>query len=229
MRVPLFLASLSVVLAGGGTDAPASRSSLGLWWHAPILSGGGYSSEANALLVGLSGLSDAPAVRATQHGDAVDVDFYRGLPPLSHRPRRDDAFAPPRPLRRRRGVPLRARRVASAVVPHRAVPPPNARVVVVGRTMFETDRLDPEHVRRVNAMREVWVPTRWSAAVFEASGVERDKIRVVPEAVDARRFDPNVALRRARLDAFERGARTLGPPPPETTTVDWRRERWSGW
>ena len=49
-------------------------------WHVFILSGGGYSSEANALLVGLSSLSDAPAVRATQHGDAVDVDFYRGLP-----------------------------------------------------------------------------------------------------------------------------------------------------
>ena len=218
MRVPLFLASLSVVLAGGGTDAPASRSSLGLWWHAPILSGGGYSSEANALLVGLSGLSDAPAVRATQHGDAVDVDFYRGLPP--HYRTALDAM-----MRSRLPAPSDAVVVCHSEpgawhpqLFHTArCPPPNARVVV-GRTMFETDRLDPEHVRRVNAMREVWVPTRWSAAVFEASGVERDKIRVVPEAVDARRFDPNVALRRAPFDVFERGARTLGPPPPETTT-----------
>lgn len=29
----------------------------------------------------------------------------------------------------------------------------------VGRTMFETDRLTPEHARRCNAMDEVWVPT----------------------------------------------------------------------
>ena len=215
MRLPLFLASLSVVLAGGGTDPPASRPSLGLWWHAPILSGGGYSSEANALLFGLSGLSDAPAVRATQHGDAVDIDFYRGLPP--HYRTALDAM-----MRSRLPAPSDA-----VVVCHSEpgawhpqmfhttrCPPPDARVVV-GRTMFETDRLDPEHVRRVNAMREVWVPTRWSAAVFAASGVEPSKIRVVPEAVDARLFDPEaVARRRAPFDVFERGAQTLGPPPP---------------
>jgi len=52
---------------------------------------------------------------------------------------------------------------------------------VVGRTMFETDRLDSEHVRRCNAMDEVWVPTAWSARVFAESGVAPGKIRVVPE------------------------------------------------
>ena len=215
MRLPLFLASLSVVLAGGGTDPPASRPSLGLWWHAPILSGGGYSSEANALLFGLSSLSDAPAVRATQHGDAVDIDFYRGLPP-HYRAALDAMISSRLPAPSDAVVVCHSEPGAwhPQMFHTTRCPPPDARVVV-GRTMFETDRLDPEHVRRVNAMREVWVPTRWSAAVFAASGVEPTKIRVVPEAVDARLFDPEaVARRREPFDVFERGAQTLGPPPP---------------
>jgi len=63
-------------------------------------------------------------------------------------------------------------------------------VRVIGRTMFETDRLDKGHVERCNKMHEVWVPTQWSADVFEKSGVLREKIRVVPEAVDVDVFDP---------------------------------------
>ena len=33
--------------------------------------------------------------------------------------------------------------------------------------------------------------TEWSRAVFAASGVNRDKLRVVPEAVDVDFFNPN--------------------------------------
>ena len=35
---------------------------------------------------------------------------------------------------------------------------------VVGRTMFETDRLPAEYVRRCNRMDEIWVPSQWSKA-----------------------------------------------------------------
>ena len=45
-----------------------------------------------------------------------------------------------------------------------ACPPHNAGIqsdamYTIGRTMFETDRLTPEHAARCNAMDEVWVPT----------------------------------------------------------------------
>ena len=83
-------------------------------------------------------------------------------------------------------------------------------VRVIGRTMFETDRLDREHVARCNKMDEVWVPTRWSAEVFERCGVDPRKIRVVPEAVDVTMFDP------ARFEGREMslahvGERVVGP------------------
>lgn len=35
---------------------------------------------------------------------------------------------------------------------------------IVGRTMFETDRLPAEYVRRCNRMDEIWVPSQWSKA-----------------------------------------------------------------
>lgn len=60
----------------------------------------------------------------------------------------------------------------------------------IGRTMFETDRLGPEWVVACNQMDEVWVPSQFNVETFANSGVERDKLRVVPEAVDEIEFDP---------------------------------------
>ena len=83
-------------------------------------------------------------------------------------------------------------------------------VRVIGRTMFETDRLPDGWAARLNTMDEVWVPTRWSAEVFERCGVDPRKIRVVPEAVDVTMFDP------ARFEGREMslahvGERVVGP------------------
>merc|ERR1712226_214809 len=39
-------------------------------------------------------------------------------------------------------------------------------------------------------MDEVWVPSTFAVEQFTASGVERTKINVVPEAVDTNLFDP---------------------------------------
>ena len=47
---------------------------------------------------------------------------------------------------------------------------------MVGRAMFETDRLLPGHVARCNAMDEVWVPTGWARDTFESSGVAASKL-----------------------------------------------------
>ena len=51
--------------------------------------------------------------------------------------------------------------------------------VVIGRTMFETDRLDPEHVARCNKMDEVWVPTMERGSVRRC-GVDPRKIGWFP-------------------------------------------------
>jgi glycosyltransferase involved in cell wall biosynthesis len=62
---------------------------------------------------------------------------------------------------------------------------------VVGRTMFETDRVPAGWAERLNAADEVWVPTSFARDVFAAGGVRRSKLVVVPEPVDTRFFDPD--------------------------------------
>jgi glycosyltransferase involved in cell wall biosynthesis/Tfp pilus assembly protein PilF len=60
----------------------------------------------------------------------------------------------------------------------------------IGRTSFAADRLPLEWVKAFNQMDELWVPSRFHAEAFAASGVERDKLVVIPSAVDAGEFDP---------------------------------------
>ncbi|MFO1497104.1 MAG: glycosyltransferase [Verrucomicrobiota bacterium] len=60
----------------------------------------------------------------------------------------------------------------------------------VGRTMFETDRIPPGWAEACNAMDEVWVPSRFNLETFAQAGVHRDKLVVMPGAVDAAFFDP---------------------------------------
>lgn len=57
--------------------------------------------------------------------------------------------------------------------------PPSHRI---GYTVWETSRLHPIWVRACDAVDEIWVPSRWNAEVFAASGVRRP-VRVVPHAV----------------------------------------------
>jgi FkbM family methyltransferase len=60
----------------------------------------------------------------------------------------------------------------------------------IGRTLFEADHLPIEWVKICNQMDELWVPNRFHVELFAASGVEHDKLAIIPFAVDAREFDP---------------------------------------
>lgn len=62
----------------------------------------------------------------------------------------------------------------------------------VGFTMFETDRVPDVWVSCMNLVDEVWVPTRFGRQVFEDSGVDPDRIRVVPLPADPELFHPGV-------------------------------------
>ncbi|CAA6668467.1 unnamed protein product [Spirodela intermedia] len=125
-------------------------------WMAPFLSGGGYSSEAWSYITALSRMMEEmenPPIRLTidQHGDL-------GTPSSGPacRKRTTGAWAP-------------------SLFQTTPCPPGGAyaaALAVVGRTMFETDRVEPEHVRRCNRMDAVWVPTEFNAATFVGSGVE---------------------------------------------------------
>jgi glycosyltransferase involved in cell wall biosynthesis/Flp pilus assembly protein TadD len=63
----------------------------------------------------------------------------------------------------------------------------------IGRTFFEADRLPREAVRICNQMDELWLPSRFTAEVFEASGVDPGKLVVIPGSVDPQCFAPELA------------------------------------
>src|SRR5207248_3888517 len=62
----------------------------------------------------------------------------------------------------------------------------------IARTMFETDRLPPGWEGRLNAMDRIWVPSEFNRETFVRSGVDPDKIAVLPGAIDAAPFAAEV-------------------------------------
>jgi len=64
---------------------------------------------------------------------------------------------------------------------------PDARLVV-GRTMFETDRLPPDWVVALNQLDGVWVPSEFNRQTFAQSGVDLSRIRVLPGCFDPRPY-----------------------------------------
>jgi GT2 family glycosyltransferase len=61
----------------------------------------------------------------------------------------------------------------------------------IGFTMLETDRLPAEWVRQANQMDELFVPTAFNQATFQASGVTRP-ISIMPLGVDPDYFNPQI-------------------------------------
>ncbi len=81
----------------------------------------------------------------------------------------------------------------------------------IGFTMLEVDGIPRDWAASCNRMDEIWVPSRWGAERFAASGVTKP-IRVVPLGYDAARFRPGVPGPRASrrftfLSVFEWGER----------------------
>lgn len=156
-------------------------------WHAPIFSGGGYCSEALAFV---SAFGDVGlTANVVQHGDGYSQSFV-------HSQRGSGTFKKVAILSQRKKIAQ-----PTAVVCHSEpgawhvlqgpswqsspCPPPGAQLMI-GRTMFETDRLPDGWPARLNAMDEVWVPTEFQREIFEGHGVER--VYVLPEPVNVFAF-----------------------------------------
>ncbi|XP_059069806.1 uncharacterized protein LOC131065126 isoform X2 [Cryptomeria japonica] len=159
---------------------------------APILSGGGYSSEAWSYVEALDASKSVPRLRILQHGDLENLAFWTGLP--------DDMKALAMKLYGG-DFQLNETVVICHSEPGAWYPPlfettpcpPNGYnepFHVIGRTMFETDRVSDEHVRRCNKMDSVWVPTDFHVQTFIKSGVDSSKVVKIVQAVDVDFFNP---------------------------------------
>lgn len=186
---------------------------------APFLSGGGYSSEAWSYMLALHDHVKNPRFRLAieHHGDLESLEFWEGLPDFI----------------RKLGLELyrtQCRSNETIVVCHsepgawhpplfETLPCPPSKyygdfMSVVGRTMFETDRVNAEHVRRCNAMDFVWVPTGFHVSTFVHSGVEPSKVVKVVQPIDVGFFNPS---KYKPLDLVSTGKLVLG-----TNSRDWK-------
>eukprot|EP00759_Apiculatamorpha_spiralis_P030587 PhF_6_TR32191/c0_g1_i2/m.47821 len=70
---------------------------------------------------------------------------------------------------------------------------PNTTTRIVGRSMFEADRIPSMWVERINSgqyVDEVWVPCTFLRDVFVQSGVIPALVHVVPEPIDVNMYNP---------------------------------------
>jgi glycosyltransferase involved in cell wall biosynthesis/2-polyprenyl-3-methyl-5-hydroxy-6-metoxy-1,4-benzoquinol methylase len=145
-----------------------------LLWAAPLRDPSGYADEARHFLFALEEAGFNVAARAIKWSDKVavlSVERERTLQRMLARP-----------------VPRGPIHVSHILAPHfqRMV---EARANV-GRTMFETDRLPEGWAAACNQMDAIWVPGAFNRETFQRSGVQPEKLRLVPGAIDLAPYNP---------------------------------------
>jgi len=149
----------------------------GVVWLAPWQNPSGYCSEALAFAQGLAGAWPLELVDSARVRSPAFVD---GLPETTRSLLRAKLTAKPHI----------AGKIIIQHMPGSGFGPVPGTAYCVGRTMFETDRLPPNWAEKCNQLDEIWVPSRFNLETFAASGVAREKIFVVPGAVDETLFNP---------------------------------------
>eukprot|EP00457_Paulinella_chromatophora_P007237 gb/GEZN01007258.1/.p1 GENE.gb/GEZN01007258.1/~~gb/GEZN01007258.1/.p1 ORF type:complete len:445 (+),score=39.17 gb/GEZN01007258.1/:151-1485(+) len=170
----------------------------GILWMAPFLSGGGYCSEATAFVKSLDAVPNLP-LQIDQHGDSFSQPYREGLD--KNTIKMLERLAHSRlPVNNQDAVVICHSEPGAwhpAMYSTSECPPRGAYGVgtglVIGRTMFETDRLPKGWAARCNRMDAIWVPTRFALEVFRQGGVDEHRLFVVPEPVDVDFWDPSRA------------------------------------
>jgi glycosyltransferase involved in cell wall biosynthesis len=132
-------------------------------WRGPLFGLSGYAQEAREFVLGLD------AVGAHVRAEDIPIGPHRS--PL-------DA---PTERRLRELTVANAGRGATRVehgLPSRWVPGARA-----GRTLFETDRIPDAWVEVCNSVEEVWVPSQFNLETFTASGVDSERLHVIPTPI----------------------------------------------
>lgn len=161
---------------------------------APFLSGGGYSSEAWSYILALHEHNKTPSFKLAieHHGDSESVEFWEGLP--GHTKNLAIELYNTECTMNMTVVICHSEPGAWYPPLFETTPcPPGVRrnfKAVIGRTMFETDRVNAEHVKRCNEMDYVWVPTDFHVSTFVESGVDPFKVVKIVQPIDVKFFDP---------------------------------------
>ena len=154
----------------------ATTPRLPLIWKSPLLDPSGYADGARNQLLGLIEAGEEVAVLADRWGE-----IEAGIPEVEA-----EAF-------RSRGLEEEqsAELLVTYTLPALQRRSPLARFQI-GRTMFETDRLPAAWVEQLNTLDRIWVPSEFNRETFMRSGVEAEKLALIPEVLDTEAFAAEV-------------------------------------
>ncbi|HLK56045.1 MAG TPA: glycosyltransferase, partial [Chthonomonadaceae bacterium] len=174
-------------------------------WSGPLLDPSGYGEESRNFLFALDGAGVPVAAQEL---------------PWNH----DEALLSPKELARLQA--LLTRPVAPGFVQILQNFPPGFERHpyagrVIGRTMFETDRLPASWVQACNRVDYIWVPSEFNRQTFIDAGVAAEKLVVIPGC-----FDPEPYLEPAPSTILEQELRASGRFV-FLSVFDWTRHK--GW
>lgn len=169
-------------------------------WNAPFLSStSGYGSEATSFLLGLNFTLSKEKWKigaGLAHGDMVDQKYLETLPADL-----EALFQSAYKVQMQNQNPDKTIIICHSEPGAWSVPkplydsgwpcPPSSAAVVVGRTMFETDRLPTGWNDRLNQMDEIWVPTHHQQRIFQDAGVTKP-IVVFGQGIDVDFWNPDL-------------------------------------
>jgi glycosyltransferase involved in cell wall biosynthesis len=145
---------------------------LPLLWRAPLLDPSGYADEARSFVLGLIEAGEGIALAPEQWGEEE-----AGIAP-EVRAQIEERTVP-------RETPSDL--YVCHTLPPLVEPSPSARLNIA-RTMFETDRLPAGWEGCLNRMDRIWVPSEFNRETFVRSGVDPDKLAVLPGCLDPAPF-----------------------------------------
>ncbi len=147
----------------------------GIIWVGPIFDRGGYGNVSRNYLRGLKRIGFPVKVvnYGPHHDHDLDPDIFSEIASLLV------TDAGPHPVGIIHRTPDMFPKVKFKNVVRR-----------IGCTIFETDRIPDHWVKCCNRMDEIWVPSRFNFETFSRSGVNPDKLRIVPIPVDSDFFKP---------------------------------------
>ena len=154
--------------------------SIPLRWHGPLFNESGFASEAHMFLFSLWQHGIKPSIHNI--GYKISDGFLRGMPA-------SDRSA----LMSMRDAYSEARGGIILQTGDTNLEPLTGADYLVGRVMFETDRLPSSWVLRCIKMDELWVTGKPQYEAYLNSGVPEEKLYILNGAVDERLYDPEMA------------------------------------
>jgi glycosyltransferase involved in cell wall biosynthesis len=177
--------SLTMPEVPGSVELSDKKLSHEIFWVAPFFNPSGYASEAISFVKGLEPYADLTINHNTEY---YSEEFIEHLPQswkdLLKRLHRIN------PKRWAKNFSSNRKSIVIHHQPGYGLLRFPATSYMIGRTMFETDRIPENWVSKCNEMDEIWVPSQFNVETFSRCGVKKEKLFVMPECIDTEVYDP---------------------------------------